>query len=302
MSTVLNYFSYVKPFFRKSIKSNKSIEKIKKDNNYKINDLKIEVKNNIKDIINFNDKHIKNIQNKRINYKKNETKNSENLEDINKININDKIIEFINDNSLKTKEIIEKIKNNYELIKKLKLIKEEYHSLLKMKNNINRKNHTEIQHRIHVNINSKLNEKLYLKLKAIKNRELFIIEKIFQGNKIFQTMKKMKEKLEQQKKCHILLKVVRELIQKYENLSQIYKDDDNKKILLKALLLRYGIREKEESQENNNLIEKFKELKTKIKIKINLNKVIMDEKKKEMMKDITKNIINEEDSEECGSS
>ena len=78
----------------------------------------------------------------------------------------------------------------------------------------------------------------------MKKRELSIIEKVFQGNKIFQTMKKMKDKLEQQKKCHILLKVVRELIQKFENISQIYKEDDNKKLLLKALLLRYGIREK----------------------------------------------------------
>ena len=165
-----------------------------------------------------------------------------------------------------------------------------------MKNHlINKKNHSDIQHIIHVDINSKLNTKFYLKLKAIKNKELFILEKIFHGNKLFQSMKRMQEKLEQQKKCHILLKVVRGLIQNYDNISQIYKDDDNKKILLKALLLRYGIREKEESQ-NINLVDKFKELQA--KININKNKM----KNEEIGKDIFKNVIKEEDSEECGSS
>ena len=302
MCTVLNYFSYVKPFFRKSVKDTKNIECTKnKENNNKINDLKIEVKNNVIDSINYNDNHIKNNQSKVINFKNNENKITENLKDAKTFDFNsDKIIEFMNDNSLKTKEIKKKFITNYELIKKYYLIKEEYHSLLKIKNQLlNKKNHSEIDYLIHVNINSKLNEKLYLKLKSIKKRELSIIGKVFQGNKIFQTMKKMKDKLEQQKKCHILLKVVRELIQKFENISQIYKDDDNKKLLLKSLLLRYGIREKEESKENNNLVEKFKELQ--IKIKINRNKVLMDQKKMEIMKDITKNVIKEEDSEECAS-
>ena len=46
-------------------------------------------------------------------------------------------------------------------------------------------------------------------------------------------------------------------------------------------------------------MDKFKELQ--IKIKINRNKVLMDQKKLEIMKDITKNVIKEEDSEECAS-
>jgi hypothetical protein len=294
MSAVLNYFSYVKPFYRKSIKK---IEFPKKEGNNNKNDvMNNKDKNNTKRSLKEINQKIQKNQIKELIDKKIELKNKiDNIQD-NEIDYNEKINKCMNDNLLKTKEILEKHKINCKLAKKYFLFKEEYFSLLKIKNRlINKKNHSDIQHVIHVDINSKLNSKLYLKLKAIKNKELYILEKIFHGNKLFQSMKKMQEKLEQQKKCHILLKVVRGLIQNYDNISQIYKDDDNKKILLKALLLRYGIREKEESQ-NINLFDKFKELQA--KININKNKM----KKKEIGKDIFKNVIKEEDSEECGSS
>ena len=106
-------------------------------------------------------------------------------------------------------------------------------------------------------------------MKKIKLKEFIIFEKIFyehkntRENKEKEEKRKIKEKLEQQKKVHASLKLIRELIQKYENLSQLYNDDERKKILFKSLLLRYGIREKEENQENN-LMNKFNEIKKKI--------------------------------------
>ena len=87
-------------------------------------------------------------------------------------------------------------------------------------------------------------------MKRIKIKEFKIFQKIFYDHKNSPEYKAkeakriMKEKLEQQKKVHALLKIIRELIQKYKNLSQLYNDDENKKIIFKTLLVRYGIREK----------------------------------------------------------
>ena len=105
----------------------------------------------------------------------------------------------------------------------------------------------------------------------------------------------MKKKLEQQKEIHALLKIIRELVKNYENLSQLYNDNEHKKILFKSLLVRYGIREKEEKKDFN-FIDKYNELKRNVDNE--KNKI----KKSEVEKDIYKNIINEEDSEESRSS
>ena len=189
-----------------------------------------------------------------------------------------------------------KINNNLE--KKYFLRKEIYNSELKKKNIlIDKDNLRQIKYKIHVNINSKINQNLYLNLKKIKKEELSIIEKIFHDNKINKLRKMAQEKLEQQKKIHILLNIIRDLIKNYDNLSHLYNDDENKKILFKSLLLRYGIREKEENK-NKNIIEKYNELKQLINAE--KNKMIMNVKKKEIEYDLYKNAI-EEASEEGGS-
>ena len=190
------------------------------------------------------------------------------------------------------------MKNIDNLEKKKLLQKEQYNSELKKKHIlINKDNSRQIKNIIHANINSKINQNIYLNLKKIKNEELSIIEKIFHDNKINKLKKMAQEKLEQQKKIHALLNIIRDLIKNYVNLSHLYNDDENKKILFKSLLLRYGIREKEEDK-NKNLIEKYNELKQSIYAE--KNKMIMDVKKKEMEYDLYKNAI-EEASEEGGS-
>ena len=157
------------------------------------------------------------------------------------------------------------------------------------------KNLKEIKSIIHVNINSKLNEQFYLKMKGIKNKEMEVIENIFRENKKNMLKKNVKKKLEQQKQIHALIKIIRELVKNYENLSQLYNDNEHKKILFKSLLVRYGIREKEEKIDFN-FIDKYNDLKR------NVDNEKMKLKKNEVEKDIYKNIINEEDSEESRSS
>ena len=157
---------------------------------------------------------------------------------------------------------------------------------------------------IHVNVRGKLNSNIYLNMKHLKSKESNILYKIFYEHKnspqykALQAKKKLKEKMEQQKQIHSLLNLIRELITKYENLSQLYNDDEKKKILFKSLLVRYGIREKEETKENN-LMDKFNEIKRKLEEdkKIKLMKV----KKREIQEDLYKNVIKEEEDEERSS-
>ena len=279
-------------------KSKKEIENDKLKNEIE----NVKIKNKIE-----NDK-IKNETNNKsniINDKNNDLNNKNQLNDFTPEEIKDKAIQLLDSYIKSTKGIKEKFNLNEELFKKLLLCKEKYYTELKIKNRLtNDKNTKDIKYLIHVNIRSKLNEKLYFNMKRIKIKEFKIFQKIFYDHKNSPEYKAkeakriMKEKLEQQKKVHALLKIIRELIQKYENLSQLYNDDEKKKMLFKTLLVRYGIREKEESKENN-LMDKFEEIQKKIEEEKN-NKLI-NIKKKEMQNDVYKNVIKEEDDEEKSS-
>ena len=90
-------------------------------------------------------------------------------------------------------------------------------------------------------------------MSKIKNKELNIIKIILdnKNEKNKDPKKIVEEKLKQQKKVHLLLKLVRDLIKTYGNLSHLYNEDNNKKILFKSLFLRYSIREKEWNENDN---------------------------------------------------
>ena len=202
-------------------------------------------------------------------------------------------------------QIITQMNKNKEYVEKLLLVKEKFFTELKQRNRlIEKTNHENLKNIIHVNIRGRLNSDLYLTTKKVKTKEFNILYKIFYEHKnspqhkALLAKKKLKEKMEQQKQVHSLLNLIRELIKKYENLSQIYNEDEKKKILFKSLLLRYGIREKEESKENN-LMDKFNEIKNKLEEEKKIN--LMKEKKKEIQEELYKNIIREEDDEERSS-
>lgn len=219
--------------------------------------------------------------------------------------VKDKIIQLIDNNYKLKKEIKQNILTNRNLMKKLILCKSQYYTESKVNNHLSHKiNDKNIKYSIHVDVHSKLNEKIYFNMKKIKLKESKIFEKIFYENKnspeykAKEAKRKIQEKFEQQKKVHALLKIIRELIQKYDNLSHIYDNDEKKKLLFKSLLVRYGIREKEADKENN-LIDKFKEIQKKIEEEKNHNLFMI--KKQEMQNDVYKSVIKEEDSEEKSS-
>ena len=153
-------------------------------------------------------------------------------------------------------------------------------------------NEKDIKDFIHVKINSKFNNIIFKKMSNIKIKEFNIIKIILNNRNKKDPKKIIQEKLKQQKQMLILLNVVRELIKKYGNLSHLYDDDNNKKILIKSLFLRYNIREKEWN-ENDNLLEMYNKINNEIK---NQNK----EKKKEIeeFKTIKEEEENENDEEE----
>ena len=215
--------------------------------------------------------------------------------------VRDKIIQLIDNNYQLKKEIKENMLKHRKLMKKLILCKNQYYTELKINNRLNnKKNDKNIKYSIHVDVRSKLNEKIYFNMKKIKLKESKIFEKIFYEHKnspeykAAEAKKKIQEKFEQQKKVHALLKIIRELVQKYDNLSHMYDNDEKKKLLFKSLLVRYGIREKEVDKENN-LNDKFKEIQKKLEDEKNRNFFMM--KKQEMQNDVYKNVIKEEDSE-----
>ena len=156
---------------------------------------------------------------------------------------------LFNDIISKNKEIKNKI--NFLNSTKYLLIKEKIASNHKIKNILQNKfEEDNIKNFIHVNINKQSNNLLLNKMTKIKSSELNIFKIIFNKKIINKENNKdpkliLKEKLKQQKQIQILLKLIRNLIKIYGNLSHLYENDNNKQILIKSLFLRYNIKEKE---------------------------------------------------------
>jgi hypothetical protein len=154
----------------------------------------------------------------------------------------------------------------------------------------NQNNTKDYKNFIHVKINSKFNNIIFNKMSKIKKKELNIIN-IILNNRNKDPKKIIQEKLKQQKQIHILLNLIRDLIKIYGNISHLFDDDNNKKILIKSLFLRYNIREKEWN-ENDNLLDMYHKM-------INdINKEKLKKKNKEQLNNgIFKAIKEEEENE-----
>ena len=168
------------------------------------------------------------------------------------IMLKNNVLDFMslfNDIISKNKEIKNKI--NFLNSTKYLLIKEKIASNHKIKNILQNKfEEDNIKNFIHVNINKQSNNILLNKMTKIKSSELNIFKIIFNKKLINKENNKdpkliIKEKLKQQKQIQILLKLIRNLIKIYGNLSHLYENDNNKQILIKSLFLRYNIKEKE---------------------------------------------------------
>ena len=246
---------YINP---KNVQKNLSAEKIKKNkirkafSNENIMNKNNKKKSNI-EIINKNKRNIS--QSKRIrDINKTERKRSTNIKKITKaIKIYDNkelkknMISIIDDIKEKNKELKDKCELNNS---KYLLIKEKINTQKKINNLINEEfEQKNVKNFIHVNINKKANNILIRKMPKIKLNELNIFKIIF-NQKINNKNKKdpkliIKEKLEEQKQIQLLINLIRNLIKIFGNLSHLYENDNNKKILIKSLFLRYNIKERE---------------------------------------------------------
>ena len=261
-----------------STSSNANAKRIKNDNNIKKNKIQrafsnenIRNNNNIRlntEICNNSKKNISNNKYKKDfnktdiikqkNIKKlgiKKIKNCDNFE------LKNNIISIINNIDEKNKEIKNKFDMNNS---KYLLIKEKITHQHKINNLIQDEfEQKNMQNFIHVNINKKSNHILLKQMPKIKLNELNIFKVIFNQkinnkNKIDPKLI-INEKIKQQKQIQVLIGLIRNLIKIYGNLSHLYENDRNKKILITSLFLRYNIKEKEWNENDDlfDIYEKF---------------------------------------------
>ena len=231
---------------------------------------------------------------KQFEYKKGEgksqnvkNKDDENkLKSLNKINPKKEDNTFINENFFikndfmrqyqakwnNIKNIINKGASNYLLVKEKTIEQHKVKNLLQ--NEFEKK---DIKNFIHVNINKKSNNFILSKMTKIKEKEINIY-KIILNDKLINKKPNsiIKEKQKQQKQMILLINIIRNLIKIFGNLSHIYNNNDNKKILIKSLFLRYNIKEKEWN-ENDNLLDIYENMIKEKEKKINCH---LNEKEK----------------------
>ena len=171
------------------------------------------------------------------------------------------ILNLLDFYSLLKKKII-MLKDNINKNKqKLIIKKEKFNHQLKKNNRLTQKIiSVESKIILHATINCSLNEQIILPLMKIKKNESSIYQNIF-GLKchdydIMRYKKREKNRLfEEQNIMHLLLIIMKNMVEHYGNVSHVYHDDINRKKILQILLYKYEIIEKKEENLNlhNNL-------------------------------------------------
>ena len=176
---------------------------------------------------------------------------------------------------------LNKFSSKNEDIKKKSFIFKELFSyeLKKNKKMINNSNLNEFIYFIFSSIYEPINEKLLQLFHKIKNDESSVYQTLFNTFIKKEEISKYKEYeiYEHQTKIFLLLTTIKNLINKYGNVSQIFNENSNKKNILKQCLKKYDLTEKEES---DNEYVNLEELSNEIKIK------------NENIKDFNKDIVN----------
>ena len=145
---------------------------------------------------------------------------------------------------------------NNDLYKKLKIYKENYNNEIKREEKVKDKNDKYIfTSLIKVNIRQSLSDKVFEKLTYIKSLESKLYQDIFGYNYDDYEIVRINEiervnKLNEERKIKILLKVLKSIINDCGNISQIFYDDKKKEKLIKDVLKKYNIKEKKEGDEN----------------------------------------------------
>ena len=175
-----------------------------------------------------------------------------------------KLIEFYSLLNYKLKKINPK---NLEVKKKLSIFKELFSTELKKSNEItNKSNLNYFLYDISTNVNGPLNEKILYLFPKIKKLESTIYQCLFDIYLGDEEIIKYKEyeNYDEQTKIYLLLTVIRNLISKYGNISQIFQNESTKKNILKECLTNYDLVEKQEGDKDFvNLEELSHEIKMK---------------------------------------
>ena len=186
-------------------------------------------------------------------------------------------ISILNNQKNKLKSIL------YLNLEKYNHIKKEINSFNKAKTNLNIK-------QIKINLNQNIKNKITKKQTLIKKTEYKLLLNIFNIFYIDFDIQKNKEdsiinNITEEEKKKLLLSSAKASINSYGNISQIFGDDEDSKIRLKALLFRFNIKEKEENLNSFQVNEPIVEMGNMNIGKLNIDKIKaikeVDEEKEE---------------------
>lgn len=148
-----------------------------------------------------------------------------------------------------------KIKQNFKKEcwnkEKLFIIKELISNEIKKSDKIkNEMNINQLNSNLSLNINNKMNEKLLYILPRVKYMESDIYKYLFDIFYSDEEVIKFREyeNYNEQTKIFLLLTVVKNLLNKYGNISQIFSNDINNKYKLMKCFMNYDLTEKEEGE------------------------------------------------------
>ena len=165
-------------------------------------------------------------------------------------------------------------------IEKINYLKKQLNTLSNKKLNLS-------INKIKINLNKNLKNKVIKNKITIKKNEYEIYKNLFNIINEEYTINKFKEEEieKEEEKKNLLLSSAVAAINLYGNISQIYGDDEDSKIRLKALLFRFNIKEKEENYNSFQLNENVIEMGNNISGKLNIDKIKaikeVDEEKEE---------------------
>ena len=168
-----------------------------------------------------------------------------------------KLIQFYSLLNLKLNRISKK---NVEIKKKLFIIKELISNEIKKSDKIkNEMNINQLNSYLSLNINNKMNEKLFYILPRVKYMESDIYKYLFDIFYSDEEVIKFREyeNYNEQTKIFLLLTVVKNLLNKYGNISQIFSNDINNKYKLMKCFMNYDLTEKEEGEKDYVNLEEF---------------------------------------------
>ena len=168
-----------------------------------------------------------------------------------------KLIQFYSLLNLKLNRISKK---NVEIKKKLFIIKELISNEIKKSDKIkNEMNINQLNSNLSLNINNKMNEKLLYILPRVKYMESDIYKFLFDIFYSDEEVIKFREyeNYNEQTKIFLLLTVVKNLLNKYGNISQIFSNDINSKYKLMKCFMNYDLTEKEEGEKDYVNLEEF---------------------------------------------